>query len=86
MKNLNDVPNNGNPSSDDIIHNVMPQLIQTIKQKAYVQDAAPSDAEVLGLIVSKFNQWDRDSIFETFVEALEDSNHHSDVEIVRELV
>ena len=82
MRNLN----TENLSSDEVIKLVMPALIKDVKAKAYVQDAAPSDAEVLGLIVSKFNQWDRDSIFETFVEALEDSNFHSDVDTVRELV
>jgi hypothetical protein len=78
--------NTENLSSDEVIKLVMPALIKDVKSKAYVQDAAPSDAEVLGLIVSKFNQWDRDSIFETFVEALEDSNFNSDVDTVRELV
>ena len=73
--------NTTNMTSDDLINLVMPALIADVKSKAYTTSKV-SDAEVLGLIVSKFNKWDREAIFETFVEALTDSNYHQDAEEV----
>jgi len=73
--------NTTNMTSDDLINLVMPALVADVKSKAYTTSKV-SDAEVLGLIVSKFNKWDREAIFETVIEALTDSNCHQDAEEV----
>ena len=73
-------------SSEQIINEVMPQLITAVKEKAFVNGDKASDAEALGLIVSKFCEWDRGDILNVTCEALEDSNFHDDVEAIERLV
>jgi len=73
-------------SSEQIIKEVMPQLITAVKEKAFVNGDKASDAEALGLIVSKFCEWERGSILNVACEALEDSNFHDDVEAIETLV
>lgn len=72
-----------NMTSDQIINLVMPALIEDVKSKSFVKDANPTDAEVVGLIVSKFSKWDRDEIVASFIEALEDSNFHADANFLK---
>tara|TARA_Y100001936_G_C15508486_1_gene376791 strand:+ start:212 stop:454 length:243 start_codon:yes stop_codon:yes gene_type:complete len=66
-------------STDEIVNAVIPQLVTAIKEKAYVNGYKATDAEALGLVVSKFCKWDRGDILNVACEALEDSNFHDDV-------
>ena len=61
-------------TTDETIANVIPQLLDIIKDKAFVKGYKASDAEALGLVVSKFCKWDAGSILAVTSEALEDSN------------
>ena len=61
-------------STDEMIASVMPTLLNAIKEKAFVKGYKATDAEALGLVVSKFTQWDAGSILAVTSEALEDAN------------
>jgi hypothetical protein len=61
-------------STDQMIASVMPTLLNAIKEKAFVDGYKATDAEALGLVVSKFTQWDAGSILAVTSEALEDAN------------
>lgn len=61
-------------STDEMIASVMPTLLNAIKEKAFVDGYKATDAEALGLVVSKFTQWDAGSILAVTSEALEDAN------------
>ena len=81
MTNLNDEYNPldsleflKNLSTDRMIASVMPTLLNAIKEKAFVAGHKATDAEALGLVVSKFCKWDAGSILAVASEALEDAN------------
>jgi len=63
-----------NQSTDEMIAAVLPTLLTAIKEKAFVAGYKATDAEALGLVVSKFSKWDAETITEVAAEALEDSN------------
>ncbi len=62
-------------STDEMIQQVLPTLLSAIKEKAYVNGYKASDAEALGLVVSKFTKWDLGAILNVTSEALEDANY-----------
>lgn len=61
-------------STDQMIAQVLPTLLDAIKEKAYVNGYKASDTEALGLVVSKFTKWDLGAILNVTSEALEDAN------------
>jgi hypothetical protein len=61
-------------STDEMIAQVLPTLLDAIKEKAYVNGYKASDTEALGLVVSKFTKWDLGAILNVTSEALEDAN------------
>jgi len=65
---------NTNQSTDEMIAAVLPTLLTAIKKKAFVKGYKATDAEALGLVVSKFSKWDAEAITEVAAEALIDSN------------
>jgi len=62
-----------NQSTDEMIAAVLPTLLTAIKEKAFVKGYKATDAEALGLVVSKYPQWDAGSILAVTSEALEDA-------------
>ncbi len=66
-------------------------IFKTIVQEAKKQIFSPeyqdtvTDQEVIGVIISKFGQWDGGSIFEIAKSAFEDSNFHSFNDLFEEL-
>lgn len=63
-------------SYDDLIRVVIPKLLKAVKQTAYVRGYEASDEEALGLVVSRYLNWDGVAISKAFTEALEDANYH----------
>ena len=65
-------------SSDDVIKHLMPEVIKLVKETTYINpnDSRVTDADVLGLIVSKYLQWCGSDIMEAMFSALEDANFH----------
>jgi len=61
-------------STDEMIEQVLPTLLNMIKEKAFVNGYIASDEEALGLVVSKFTKWNADAILNVTSEALVDAN------------
>ena len=54
----------------------MSDLIKRTQINSYVDSAEPSEAEVVGLIVSKYFRWNGIEIMEAMLSSLEDANFH----------
>ena len=65
------------------IKETLKPLVDRISKESFVDGYNPSDAECMGLIVSKFLQWDCGDVIEACVEALEDSNAHTFADTLR---
>jgi len=52
-------------------------LLEQEKPKSFVEGYKPSDAEMLGILVSCHGKWSGDFIFEVAKFAFEDSNFHT---------
>ena len=65
---------NTEATTDEIVAQVLPTLLDAIKQKAFVSNYKATDEEALGVIVSKFTQWNAGAILAVTAEALEDAN------------
>ena len=55
---------------------ILKQLIETRKKEIFVEGYDAKDEETLGVIISQYFGWIGVSIIDTFLYALEDSNHH----------
>lgn len=58
------------------INKNMHELIKHTRNWSYVHNAEPSEAEVVGLIVSKYFKWNGIEIMEAMLSSLEDANFH----------
>lgn len=58
------------------INKNMYELIKHTRNWSYVYNAEPSEAEVVGLIVSKYFRWNGAEIMEVMLSSLEDANFH----------
>tara|TARA_R110000751_G_scaffold292194_1_gene399497 strand:- start:443 stop:721 length:279 start_codon:yes stop_codon:yes gene_type:complete len=70
-------------STDALVAAIIPTLLTTIKQKAFVKGYKATDEEALGLVVSKFCKWDAEAITEVAAEAFIDANFDDLAEDVR---
>ena len=66
-----------NKYSDDVVKDLMPYVIQLVKEKAFTNPDQITDADALGIIVAKYLKWDGADIMETMHSALEDANYHT---------
>jgi len=64
---------------------VLKQLIDKRKKEIFVKDYKAKDEETMGVIISQYFEWTGDSIIDTFLYALEDSNYHTLTEKISEL-
>ena len=53
------------------------QLIEKEKWKLFRGDYNASDAEVLGILISRYFEFDGERIFQTMYSAMEDANFHT---------
>mgnify|MGYP006219798647 CR=1 FL=1 len=53
------------------------QLIEKEKWKLFRGDYEASDAEVLGILISKYFEYDGELVFQTMYSAMEDANFHT---------
>ena len=70
------------------IHKTLQPLINKMRGVAFTpeyQDKA-SDAEVLGLIIARYWEWDGLQILETSKEALEDANFHTAASVIEKQI
>ena len=75
-------------STEYLIDQELKPLIAKVRERAFVPEyrASVSDADVLGIIVSKFNRWDADLIKETCVSAFGDANYRDAADAVSKFV
>ncbi len=67
---------------------VLKALIQAQIKKSFVPDyqSKATDSDGLGLMISKYFEWDGLEILKTLSTALEDANFHTENQVVRELI
>jgi len=68
-------------TTEQIIKDAIRPLIDEVKSIGWSVDTDPSDAEVLGVIVSKFVKWDAGRIMEVAHSAFEDANFDARIEL-----
>ena len=61
-------------SNEKLIDLELTKLMQDVKRDSFVEGADVNNAEVLGLILSKFLKWDGVAVAEVAIEALRDAN------------
>lgn len=69
------------PQTKSLIKAVLDQ----IKTESFVRGYVAPDAEAMGLLVSKYFEWDGIQILESSFFALEDANFHTEAGIVYDL-
>lgn len=74
-------------TSEERIQEVLLPLVKELKRVIYLPEyqSEVSDAEVLGVIVSKFCKWDINEIIEVAKNAFEDSNFREGTEMMEKL-
>jgi len=68
---------NTEATTDEMVAQVLPALLDAIKESAFVNGYKATDEEALGLVVSKFTKWNAGAILAVASEALEDANFDS---------
>jgi len=68
------------------VQNQMELLVKTIKNTSFVSDYSASDQEAIGMIISKYFEWDGLAILEAMGYALEDANFHTENSKVQEMI
>ena len=58
------------------INKIINPLLEQVRQQSFVKGYEATDAECLGLVVSKFFRWNGYEIGKVAIEAFEDSNFH----------
>ncbi len=56
---------------------ILKQLIDRRKKEIFVEGYDGKDEETLGIIISQYFEWTGETIIDTFLHALEDSNFHT---------
>jgi hypothetical protein len=62
------------------------QLLNQIKSESFVQGYEATDEEAMGLLLSKYFEWDGQKCLEAVYSALEDSNWHTENRVIRKLI
>tara|TARA_R100000541_G_scaffold58691_1_gene70314 strand:- start:16 stop:276 length:261 start_codon:yes stop_codon:yes gene_type:complete len=63
-------------SSDEVVKDLMPNVINLVKEKAFINPDQASDCDALGILVARCLDWSGEDIMEVIFSALEDSNYH----------
>lgn len=63
-------------------------ILDAIKQESFVEGyrAKATDAEAMGLLISKYFEWNGLEILAASADALEDANFHTEAAAVREML
>lgn len=64
------------------------ELIEEVKKESFMPEyqAKVSDQEVLGIVLSKYFEWDGLKILEVASSGLEDANFHKEAALVDEMI
>lgn len=71
--------------SNEIQGKVRP-VIEEIKRTHFVEGYQATDEEAMGLLISKYFEWDGLAILKSTYSALEDANFHTENETIQELI
>ncbi len=61
-------------------------LLEAIKKESFVSGYIATDEEAMGLLVSKYFEWDGLKILKTTYNALEDANFHTENEHIQQMI
>lgn len=61
-------------------------ILNQIKQAAYTNPKTATDEMAMGLLMSKYFQWDGKKILQATYEGLEDSNFHTENETIHNMI
>ncbi len=61
-------------------------ILDAIKVESFINPQNVSDAEAMGLLVSKFFSWDGVAVLEASEKALEDANFHAEAALVSDML
>ncbi len=62
------------------------KILDQIKQESFVKGYQATDEEAMGLLLSKYFQWDGVKIMQASANALEDANFHSECAQIVEMI
>lgn len=65
---------------------ITPEQVEAFKKATYKPEKVDEieDAEVLGIMVSNYVEWDGAAVIRAFASALEDANFHDEMKVVME--
>jgi hypothetical protein len=70
----------------DMNKQAIKEILEKIKQESFVSGYKATDEEAMGLLVSKYFEWDGLNILKVTYNALEDANFHTDNKKIREMI
>lgn len=62
------------------------KILENIKKDSFVGGYEATDEEAMGMLISKYFEWDGLSIMEAAGNALEDANFHTEAAVIRDLL
>lgn len=62
------------------------EVLEEIKQESFVKGYEASDVEAMGLLVSKYFDWNGIAILDTASYACEDANFHTEASKIGEMI
>lgn len=65
---------------------IIKNLLQEVKEKSFVKGYKATDEEAMGLLISKYFEWDGTAIMKVAVNALEDANFRTEAEVINNLI
>ena len=61
-------------------------ILDQLKKETFNPDYQAKDAEALGILVSKFFEWDGSEVLAVAFSGLEDSNYHTEAAIIDRMI
>jgi hypothetical protein len=62
------------------------KLLEQVKKTAYVEGYEATDEEALGIVISKYFEWNGKKVLQASFFALEDANYHREAKSVEEMI
>ena len=63
----------------------MRELVDKVKSESFLSDYKVTDAEALGILISRFFEWDGTRIMQAAAYALEDANYHKESAVIMKM-
>lgn len=69
-----------------IIKSKLQAILHEIKETHYTNPKSVSDSQAIGILMAKYFEWDGLEILKATFEGLEDSNFHSENEVILQMI